>query len=176
VLWVFEALRAVALADVAAGERAVSMARSIEVGDSFEFFRAGSICLEGCVEVMLGNAERGIELLERGSSLYSPNGVRTILPLYLSFGARAHLDLGNLDAAEEWMSRANALLEETGEVWQRPFLLCSTARIARAREEADAETVTALVREAYNTALAQGSFGVAVRVKDAANDLCVSVD
>jgi DNA-binding SARP family transcriptional activator/tetratricopeptide (TPR) repeat protein len=174
IVWVCEALAHLISDDLETALSAATSAQAIEVGESFEFFRSGAICLLGSAQVDSGSFAEGLATITRGVSRYSAVDVLTVTPFYLSMAAYACVALDDVDAAVAWVDRAAALSERTGEMWEQPFVLAANAHVRHAQGAPPSE-VAGLFEEAHAMAVAQGAHGTARRVAGRAADVGITI-
>ncbi|MCU1359614.1 MAG: transcriptional regulator, putative ATPase, winged helix family, partial [Ilumatobacteraceae bacterium] len=126
-VWVYEALSSLIAGDPVTALEAATNACAIEVGTSFEFFRSFAICILGSAQVAAGDAEQGVQTIDRGIREYAASEVRTVAPFYMSMAASGFVALGDIDAAARWIDEAAALVDKTNELWQVPLVLAAKA-------------------------------------------------
>ena len=174
-VWVSEALRAIFGGDHATAIASASRAVELALGEQFEFFRSAGVCVLGSATIAAGRAAEGLEILERGIIQYRGLGVLTALPYYITMRAEAHLALGDLDAADHAIKDSTTVLEQSGERWPEPFVLCSAAAVRHAAG-APLESVIEQMRHARDLALVQGANGIADRITARAGLLAIPID
>lgn len=168
VLWVCEAVRSLVGADYAAAQVAVESAAAIDVGQEFEFFRSGAMCLYGAVQVVSGHPSEGYATIMSSLVSYQSVGVHTVVSFYRTFAAEGLLAVGDIGGAADAIGKAMDVIEETNERWEEPFVLSTTAAVRHA-QGAPAAEVAALFARAGDIAVAQGAFGSASRVRERAS-------
>ena len=73
--------------------------------------------LQGCVFALTGKASDAIDMISAGIAACAINGSNTVVPLYLSYLARAYADLGQFDEAWRCIGEAMSMIETTKERW-----------------------------------------------------------
>ena len=73
---------------------------------------------QACVLALTGKASDAIQMFASGIVAYRSTGARVWLPLYLSYLARAHAELGQFDDAWRRVTEAMTEIETTKERWQ----------------------------------------------------------
>ena len=174
-VWVSEAIRAMLGGHDERAILAASRAVELALGEQFEFFRSAGVCVLGSSTIAVGRPAEGLEVLDRGIAQYRGLGVLTVLSYYLAMRAEGHLALGDIDAARLALDDAMVVLDQSGERWPEPFVLCTAAAVDHAAG-APRESITAQMSHARNLALAQGAGGVATRIAARAAQLGLGID
>ena len=73
---------------------------------------------QACVLALTGKASDAIQMFASGIVAYRSTGARVWLPLYLSYLAKAHAELGQFDDAWRRVGEAMTEIETTKERWQ----------------------------------------------------------
>jgi class 3 adenylate cyclase/predicted ATPase len=84
------------------------------------FWKAFRTLNQGCLLVLSGQASEAIEILTPGLAAYGATAATIWTPLHLSYLARAHAELGQIDDAWHSMGQSIAVLEKTRELWCEP--------------------------------------------------------
>jgi hypothetical protein len=139
------------------------------------------ISVEGCIDSLTGDPTSGARLIERGVEMYNRIRVYTFMPFYTAIAARGHAAGGELDEAQRLLDLSTTTLERTGELWQKPFVMCAAARVAHAaatveRDPGRLSAAAEIVREAHAVAIAQGAHGTAAHVARAAQEIGVQIE
>lgn len=174
-VWVSEAVGSMFGGDNERAIIAASHAVELALGEQFEFFRSAGVCVLGSATIAAGRPAEGLEVLDRGIAQYRALGVLTILPYYLSMQAEGHLALGSLAAARLAIDDAKGVLDQSGEGWPRPFVLCTAAAVEHAHGAPPA-VVAEQLRQARDLAVAQGSMAAARRIESRAARLGLPLD
>jgi predicted ATPase len=90
---------------------------SMELADEYglEFWLPFGVILAGWADAELGNAQRGIEQMQRGLATYESSGAKLWSPYFLGLLADQLAKSGRLEEARTTICKALALAEETGE-------------------------------------------------------------
>jgi class 3 adenylate cyclase/predicted ATPase len=145
------------------GESAVVRQRTAELIElsreqGYPLFLASARHLQGAALIDDGEIERGLELLQNGTSEYVALGITTYVPFGLGALARALAKAGNSDAAMATINQALAKANNTGEQWSKAELIRQRGELILTAEgfgaAAKAET---LFREAMMLARTQGA-------------------
>lgn len=172
--WVSHTLSALIIDDLEMALDGGREACTGDLGENFEFFSAGAVCLLGCALVDHGDAEEGVRTVTRGVEQYTAVGVLTLVPFYLAAACRGHVALGELGAARDAIERAGRVLEQSHELWQVPFIEASRALLRHAEGAPDDE-VAAVFAAARDTAVEQGAHGSAAWVLRRAASIGIDV-
>jgi hypothetical protein len=162
-VWVSQTLAAVIEDDVDLALTAGRAACEVDLGENFEFFGAGAVCLLGCSLIAHGDVDEGLATVLRGVAQYTTVGVLTVVPFYLCGAVRGFIASDDLDSARQHLERADRVLEQSHELWQIPFIEATRA-VLRHAEGATDDEVRALVRTARDVAVSQGALGSAAWV------------
>jgi len=84
------------------------------------FWKALRTLNQGCLLVLRGQASEAIEILTPGLAAYGATGATIWTPWHLSYLARAHAELGQIDDAWRSIGQSIAVLEKTRELWCEP--------------------------------------------------------
>ena len=71
----------------------------------------------GCALAMTGRAADALPMIDTGMTALRATGATMFSPLYLSYLARACLELGKFDEASRWISEATAAMQTSKESW-----------------------------------------------------------
>jgi len=118
---------------------------------SASLWKVSAIVHHGCILAVAGRASEAVETLAAGIAAARSTEQRLFHPLYLSFLARAHADLGQIEDAWRRVGEAVATIEATKETW-------SEAEVHRVAGE------LALKSPGRNTAKAEAYFERALAV------------
>jgi predicted ATPase len=75
------------------------------------------MCLQGCLLARTGKAQDAIPILISGITAWRSTGSTVWLPLFQSYSARAHADLGQFDDAWRCIGEALTAVETNKETW-----------------------------------------------------------
>jgi predicted ATPase len=81
------------------------------------FFKAFGMMNKGSVLAMTRNSRESLETIRSGMAAWSSTGATLFLPSFLTYLARAHLELGQLDDAARCIGEALKAVETTQERW-----------------------------------------------------------
>jgi predicted ATPase len=81
------------------------------------FWTAGGTTHRGCALAMTGKAADALHMINVGMTAVRSTGATMFSPLYLSYLARACVELGKLDDASHWISEAKAAMQTSKESW-----------------------------------------------------------
>jgi predicted ATPase len=81
------------------------------------FWKAHGMLLRGCVWALTGNALHAVQKISAGISALRTTGTTSIIPSHLSYLAKAHTELGQIDDAWRCIRDAIAAIETTKERW-----------------------------------------------------------
>jgi hypothetical protein len=109
----------------------------------------------GWVDVLEGRVDEGVALFEAGHAVYAGAGLRTALPALLANMSMGLLGQGRREQAEDYLQRARAELDRSGEGWPAPVVLLGEAELAAARGE-DAAPLFAVAAERARSMAAAG--------------------
>ena len=80
-------------------------------------WKACGMCLQGCLLALTGKAQDAIPILISGITAWRSTGSTVWLPLFQSYSARAHADLGQFDDAWRCIGEALTAVETNKETW-----------------------------------------------------------
>jgi predicted ATPase len=80
-------------------------------------WKACGMCLLGCLLALTGKAQDAIPILISGITAWRSTGSTVWLPLFQSYSARAHADLGQFDDAWRCIGEALTAVETNKETW-----------------------------------------------------------
>jgi predicted ATPase len=81
------------------------------------FWKAAGMMLQGCVLALTDNASDAVRIITSAINAYRSTEATALTPLWLSYLARAHADLGQLDDAWRCIGEAMMAIETTKERW-----------------------------------------------------------
>jgi predicted ATPase len=94
--------------------------------------------LRGCVRALTGNALHAVQKISAGISALRATGTTSIIPSHLSYLAKAHTELGQIDDAWRCIRDAIAAIETTKERWYEAEVNRIAGEIAMLSGELDA--------------------------------------
>jgi predicted ATPase len=119
------------------------------------FWKAWGIVLQGCVVTSTGKARHAAEVLASGITALRSTGATTQVPLYQSYFAKAHADLGQFDDAWRCIDEAMTAVETTKERWFEAEIHRIAGEIALMGPEPHAAKAEACFERALAVARAQ---------------------
>ena len=81
------------------------------------FWKAYGMINQGCVLALTGRASDAIEMLTAGITAWQTTGATIFVPVYLSYLARAHAEIGKFEEAWRCIGQAMTVVETTKEKW-----------------------------------------------------------
>lgn len=81
------------------------------------FWKVTGMVLKGCVLALTGKASDAAQMITAGTVAFRSTGATLWMPLYLSYLARAHAELGQFEDAWRYIGEAMTTLEATKERW-----------------------------------------------------------
>jgi class 3 adenylate cyclase/predicted ATPase len=102
------------------------------------FWKAHGMLLRGCVLALTGNALHAVQKISAGISALRATGTTSIIPSHLSYLAKAHTELGQIDDAWRCIRDAIAAIETTKERWYEAEVNRIAGEIAMLSGELDA--------------------------------------
>jgi len=119
------------------------------------FWKASGLMNKGCVLALTGQASDAIHTIKSGIAALRSTGATYRGPLWLSYLATAHAELGQLDDARRCMGEAITTIETTGERWFEAEDNRIAGEIALKSPEQDAAKAEAYFERALTVARAQ---------------------
>ena len=101
------------------------------------FWRAGGTTHRGCALAMTGKAADALHKINTGMAALRSTGATMFSPLYLSYLARACVELGKFDDASHWISEARVAMQTSKESWWEADLHRIAGEIALMSPEQD---------------------------------------
>jgi predicted ATPase len=115
-------------------ERSRSRARdslALATDQGFAFWVGWDEMMIGSAEAAMGDAEGGLQMMERGLANWRAVGSELGTTYFLTLKAEAHAAAGELDAAADALDGADAVAERTGEGWWAPEVARVRGQLAR---------------------------------------------
>ena len=81
------------------------------------FWKALGMLNQGCVLALTGKASDAVQMITSGITAFRSTGATVVVPLYLSYLARAYAELGQFDDAWRCIGEAMTAVETTKERW-----------------------------------------------------------
>jgi predicted ATPase len=157
--WTYPLLR-----DAPAALREAELAIALCDEHRFEFWRAMAVLAQGWALTEQGMLDDAITRLRAGLTSLRQSGGEIMLPYYISTLADALRKAGRTEEALTLLAEAEAIPEQTGEVWWEPELLRMKAEIllepSRPQRDDEAE---ALLRKAVNLSHEQNAKSLELR-------------
>jgi predicted ATPase len=119
------------------------------------FWKALGMVRQGCVLALTGRASDATEMLIPGIAAHPTMGATLNVPFYLLHLARAHAELGQLEAALRCIGEAMTAAETTKEKWCEAEIHRTAGEIALMSREPDAAKAQAHFERAIAIARAQ---------------------
>ena len=110
---------------------------------------------QGCILALNGKASDAVQMLTSGIAAYRSTGTTMQMPLYLSFLASAHADLGQFDDASRYIGEAMTAVDTTKERWWEADIYRMAGEIALMSSEPDAVKAEAHFERALEVARQQ---------------------
>jgi predicted ATPase len=118
-------------------------------------WRAVGMLLRGCVFALTGKASDAVSIITSGVTLFRSTGATQWMPMFLSYLARAHAELGQFDEAWRRATEARAAVEATEERWWEAEVHRVAGEIALMSRERDAAKAEACFDRALAVARQQ---------------------
>jgi predicted ATPase len=110
---------------------------------------------QGCVLALTGKAREAVHMIASGLAELQSIGVTLHKPLFLSYLAAAHANLGHFDEAWRCMSEAMSMIETSKERWFEAEANRIAGKIARQSPQPDGAKAEAYFEHALSVARAQ---------------------
>ena len=119
------------------------------------FWKARGMLLQGSLLALTGKASKAVQMITSGIAALGSTGTTLWSPLYLSFSARAHTEVGQFDDANRCIGEAMAAVETTKETWCEAEVHRVAGEIALMLPEPDAAKAEACFERALAVARQQ---------------------
>jgi predicted ATPase len=119
------------------------------------YWKAYGMIHQGCVLARTGNASNAVQMLASGIATYRSIGSTMIVPLYLSYLAGAHAEVGQLDDAWRCVDEAMTMVETTKERWCEADVHRVAGEIALMAPDPDATKAQGYFKRAHGVAREQ---------------------
>ena len=117
--------------------------------------RRSEWCIKGCVLALTGKASDAVQMITSGITALRSTGATLLMPLYLSYLARAYAELGQFDDAWRCIGEAMTAMETTKERWCEAEVHRMAGEIALKSPEPDAAKAEAYFERALAVAREQ---------------------
>jgi predicted ATPase len=153
------ALQHAPLTRILCGNNATAKAEADELAALAEekgaYLKAFGILIQGCLVALTGNASDAVHMVASAITAYRSTGATSWQPLYLSYLARAHAELGQFDDARRCIREAMTAAETTKETWFEAEVHRAAGEIALMSPEPDVGKAEAYFERALAVARAQ---------------------
>jgi class 3 adenylate cyclase/predicted ATPase len=119
------------------------------------FWKAAGMMNQGCVLALTDKALDAVHMITSAITAYRSTKATALTPLWLSYLARAHADLGQFDDAWRSIGEATSTIETTKERWFEAEVNRVAGEIALKSPEPDTEKAEAYFKRALAIARAQ---------------------
>jgi len=119
------------------------------------FWKAQGMFVQGCVSATIGEAEDAVHTITAGTTSWRSLGSTFWMPFYLTYLARAHAGLGQLENAWRYLGDAMTAAETTKERWYEAEIHRVAGEIALLGSEPDPEKAEEHFEQAIAIARAQ---------------------
>ena len=110
------------------------------------FWKAIGMIVQGCVLALTGKASDAVQMITSGITACRSTGATLLVPLYLSYLARAYAELGQFDDAWRCIGEAMTAVETTKERWCEAEVHRIAGEIALKSPEPDAAKARSVFR------------------------------
>jgi class 3 adenylate cyclase/predicted ATPase len=126
-------------------------------------WKAQGLMTQGCVWALTGKASDAVQMITTGISAFRKTTSTLFTPMWSSYLARAHADVGQFDDAWRCIGETTALVETTGEVWWEAEIHRIAGEIALLSAAPDAAKAQAYFQRALAVARAQQAKSLELR-------------
>ena len=109
----------------------------------------------GCALALTGKASDAVQMITSGITAFRSTGATVLMPLWLSYWARAYAELGQFDDARRCVSEAMTAMETSKESWCEADIYRIAGKIALMSPEPDAKKAEAYFERALAVARKQ---------------------
>jgi class 3 adenylate cyclase/predicted ATPase len=102
------------------------------------FWKSSGMVLGGCVSALTGKASHAVEMISSWITTLQSTGTTVWMPVYLSYLARAYVELGQFDDASRCIGEAMTTAQTTKENWYEADIHRLAGEIALLSPEPDA--------------------------------------
>ena len=118
-------------------------------------WNACGVVVQGCGAALTGRASDAVEIIMRGIGALRSTGLSLWAPVWLSFLAKAHAELGQIGDAWRPLEEAMAVTEATGESWYEAELYRMAAEVALLEPKPDVAKAEAYFNRSLDVARKQ---------------------
>ncbi len=109
----------------------------------------------GCAMALIGRASDAVQIMTSGATAFRSTGATVIMPLWLSYWARAYAELGQIDDARRCVSEAMTAMETSKESWCEADVYRIAGKMALMSPDPDAKKAEAYFERALAVARKQ---------------------
>jgi class 3 adenylate cyclase/predicted ATPase len=109
----------------------------------------------GCAMALIGRASDAVQIMASGATAFRSTGATVIMPLWLSYWARAYAELGQIDDARRCVSEAMTAMETSKESWCEADVYRIAGKMALMSPDPDAKKAEAYFERALAVARKQ---------------------
>ncbi len=109
----------------------------------------------GCAMALIGRASDAVQIMTSGATAFRSTGATVIMPLWLSYWARAFAELGQIDDARRCVSEAMTAMETSKESWCEADVYRIAGKMALMSPDPDAKKAEAYFERALAVARKQ---------------------
>jgi predicted ATPase len=110
---------------------------------------------QGCVSALTGRSSDAINIISSGIAAWRSTGARALIPMYLTYLARAYADDGQFSEAWRCIDEAVTTVDTTKETWFEAEVYRLAGEIALKAPEQDAQQAQAYFERALAVARQQ---------------------
>ncbi len=118
-------------------------------------WNACGVVVQGCGAALTGRASDAVEIIMRGIGALRSTGLSLWSPVWLSFLAKAHSELGQIGDAQRYLEEALAMTETTGETWYEAELYRMAGEVALLEPKPDVAKAEAYFNRSLDVARKQ---------------------
>ena len=127
------------------------------------FWKAHGLSLQGCLLALTRKTSEAVRILNSGIAAWRSTGATVLVPLFLSYLARAYAELGQFDDAWRCIGEAMTVAETTKERWFETQVHRVAGEIALLSPEPDAAKAEAYFEHALAVARGQQTKSLELR-------------
>lgn len=139
--------------DLPANQELVEQQIALCTEHGFDAWRASGQVQRGSILFQAGQRDDGLAEMERALKEWREPGVALRVPLFLIDVAKARAQMGDVEAAQDRLSEALGVIEQSGECWHKPEILRLKGELLASSSKPDAPEAAMNFRKAI--ALAQ---------------------
>ena len=141
--------------DLPAHAELVEELLDLSLAHGFSAFRAQGFVERGYLGVLSGQAEAGLEEMQRGLREWRDLGLKLTVPLHLTQLAKAYAALHQPETGLEYLAEALTIIEETGERWHEAEAHRLSGELLLSLPTADTYAAESSFRKAIEVARSQ---------------------